>query len=182
MPESDGERAAVLRFDEFDEGSTQLCLEVGVEELDLTDPYFSFPLPLAVDLEVFRSLETFTAEGVVRCVIRGECCRCLAPVEEEIEAGFRLLFQRKRATDAELEAVEEEEEIEIFEPNAESADLGSYLREIVIVELPMRLYCREDCKGLCPQCGRDLNTGSCSCREETVDPRWAALEKLRFSS
>jgi uncharacterized protein len=52
------------------------------------------------------------------------------------------------------------------------------LREQVLLAVPLKVICRQDCKGLCPQCGKNLNTESCSCAEPT-DERWSALKELR---
>jgi len=60
-------------------------------------------------------------------------------------------------------------------------DLGDRIRDAVILELPVRIYCTTDCKGLCPQCGQDLNQEACSCAEKEVDPRWEGLKKIQFS-
>jgi len=178
---SAGAQPALLKFDELGEGTSRLVFELTAEEMVLSDAYFSFPSPLQVELDIHRSIETFTVDGRVQGVIRGECCRCLTPVELSLEAPLRLLFQRKQASDEELEAVAEDEEVEILDPGAQDLDLVDRLRNAVLIELPVRAYCKEDCKGLCPRCGHDLNKGPCSCSEEAMDPRWEALRQIKFS-
>ena len=64
----------------------------------------------------------------------------------------------------------------------ETIDLGQLIREQFYLSLPMKPLCRPDCRGLCPDCGTDLNAGACGCVERTVDPRWAALAALKDSS
>ena len=63
----------------------------------------------------------------------------------------------------------------------EELDLCEAVQEQVIMALPVRPLCREDCRGLCPVCGADLNEESCTCAEKTVDPRWKALSELKIS-
>ena len=58
-------------------------------------------------------------------------------------------------------------------------DLTEAVRQYVLMALPMKPLCREDCAGLCPQCGRNLNEGPCGCPVQDTDPRWSALRKLR---
>lgn len=181
MEEGAGAKATELKFDDLKEGGTRLSFGVTAEELELSDAYFGFPTPLQVKLSVQRSLETFTVEGEIRYLLEGECCRCLARVKKEITAPLRQMFQRKQATEVELEAVEEDEDIDIFDPGTQKVDLVDHLRDAVVTELPVRVYCRQDCKGFCPQCGCDLNAEECSCSEETVDPRWAGLKELKFT-
>jgi uncharacterized protein len=60
-------------------------------------------------------------------------------------------------------------------------DLDEELREVLILEMPMRFLCSEDCPGLCPKCGKPKRDGSCNCSEKEIDPRWAKLAKLRDS-
>ncbi|MCX7887224.1 MAG: DUF177 domain-containing protein [Verrucomicrobiae bacterium] len=60
-------------------------------------------------------------------------------------------------------------------------DLTPRIREDILLELPQRALCRPDCKGLCPQCGKDLNEGTCNCRIVREDLRWQALDQLKFS-
>jgi uncharacterized protein len=58
-------------------------------------------------------------------------------------------------------------------------ELAEILREHILLSLPMHAICREECAGICPQCGQNRNTGTCACTEQLVDDRWAALRNLR---
>lgn len=104
-----------------------------------------------------------------------ECSRCLTLFEQEIEAPFEAQCDiRTFHLLAEGLPVDEGEEVTaIFDAN--SADLWELSRQALIVHLPMRPLCREDCKGLCPSCGANLNETTCNC-QPPADPRWAALE------
>lgn len=170
----------VLRFDELPEGTTQMDFAVEAADLELSDVHFTFPAPVQIFFAVHRCLQTFTIQGRVLGTIEGECARCLMSVSQPVEISMRLLLQRKQASEEELEAMEDEE-FEILDPGAREVDLKDFIREEALLELPQRIYCREDCKGLCTQCGHDLNQGPCSCGEETGDPRWVALDKVKFS-
>lgn len=181
MSQASAAHPILLTFDECEEGTTQLGFEIGPQEIELEDAFLSFPRPLQVDLTVHRSTELFTLNGHIRTVVCGECCRCLAGAEEPLEVEFKLLLQRRHASEDELEAVAEDEEIEIVDPGKRGMDLGDRIRDAVILELPVRIYCTTDCKGLCPQCGQDLNQEACSCAEKEVDPRWEGLKKIQFS-
>jgi uncharacterized protein len=176
-----GERSALLQFDSLEEGTTRLCFELTAEELELRDAEFGFPRPVQVELVVRRSLETFALEGRLRWTLSGECCRCLAAVEKDLEASLRLLIQRKPAPAMELEAAADDPEAAIFAPGVKEVDLSDRLRETVIIEMPVRVYCKDDCKGLCPHCGYELNKGPCSCAPRNADPRWVALREIKNS-
>ena len=58
-------------------------------------------------------------------------------------------------------------------------DLAEVAREQIVLNLPEQVLCSEDCKGICPTCGTDLNEGECRCREDDIDPRWQALKELK---
>ena len=173
-------RPWVLKLNECPEGTRYFEFEADAGELDLSAESFSFPGPLRVGLTVVRTLETFHLEGEIECPVEGACCRCLESAKENVEASMRLLLQCKAASEEELEALAEEE-IEILRPGTDTFDMREALREEILLELPMQIHCQHDCKGLCPQCGQNLNVGSCSCKEEESDPRWAALGELKFS-
>ena len=174
------DRSWILRLDDCPEGITHLDFEAGAEDLELSAEAFSFSRPLRVDLSVTRTFETFNVQGDIECLVEGECCRCLEPTAMKVEVRMRLLVQRREATPEELEAVEHEE-MEILRPGTDTFDLHHALREDVLLEMPLRIYCREDCKGLCGQCGQNFNAGTCTCEHEEVDPRWAALSEVEFS-
>jgi uncharacterized protein len=68
--------------------------------------------------------------------------------------------------------------VQFISPNTHEIDLSFGVRESLLLALPMKVLCSEDCKGLCPHCGANLNEESCDCVAETIDPRWAELRKL----
>ena len=171
----------VLNLDELEEGITHLNFQIGAAEIELSDAYFNFPRPFQVELNVNRTLENFKVDGRIRCCIKGECCRCLTDVEQPLDVPLKMLFQRKQATDEELEAIAEEVEVEIISPGTQKLDLAGRIHDTIAIELPVRVYCKKDCKGLCPGCGHDLNEGTCSCKEKETDSRWAALKGIEFS-
>ena len=173
--------STTLVLDELDEGISRIDLEITAENLELEDSYFNFPGSFRASLEVSRSINTFAVSGKISGLIKSECCRCLATVEQLLEAPMRMLFQRKQASEEELEAVAEDEDMKICDPGTREIDLKDHICDAVVLELPLRIFCRDTCKGLCSQCGRDLNKGACSCREEAGDPRWADLKNLKFS-
>jgi uncharacterized protein len=107
------------------------------------------------------------------------CARCLDPVEHPLSGQFDLLF---RPTGADGEASEHSittSETEIGYYQKEGVLLEDVLREQVLLSLPAKTLCREDCRGLCARCGKHLNSETCACTETVTDPRWSALSGLR---
>ncbi|MGO4213707.1 DUF177 domain-containing protein [Terriglobus sp. YAF25] len=106
------------------------------------------------------------------------CARCVDPVPQHIEGEFDLLFRPSGVDGEQGERSISEAETEIGYYEESGLVLGDVVREQVLLSLPGRTLCREDCKGLCPRCGQNLNQGSCDCEDRTVDPRWNALADL----
>jgi uncharacterized protein len=116
--------------------------------------------------------------GVYRGAFEVPCARCVDPVQHLLAGEFDLIF-RPAGADADLtEHSIGASEAEIGYYDKGSLSLEDVLREQVLLSLPARTLCREDCKGLCPRCGTNQNTDSCSCDEVSSDPRWTALSEL----
>jgi uncharacterized protein len=107
------------------------------------------------------------------------CARCLEPVEQEVDREFELLY-RPLGVDAgrdEISVTDAEAEIGYYQ--GEGLLLEDVLREQVLLSLPLKVTCREDCKGLCLHCGKNLNQERCSCTAPLKDPRWEGLKEIR---
>ena len=108
-----------------------------------------------------------------------QCARCVEPVRQDIAREFELLY-RPLGTDAgrdELSVTDAEAEIGYYQ--GDGILLEDVLREQVLLALPLKVTCRDDCKGLCPHCGTNLNEAQCSCAVVVEDPRWTALREIR---
>jgi DUF177 domain-containing protein len=107
------------------------------------------------------------------------CARCLDPVVQDVSRNFDLLY-RPLGIDAgnkELSVTVAEAEVGYYE--GKGLLLEDVLREQVLLSVPLKVICREDCKGLCPTCGGNRNTEPCSCAPPLGDPRWSALKDIR---
>jgi len=107
-----------------------------------------------------------------------ECDRCLQLIEIPVNVDFELEYitgSDYRSSSA-AELTEEELSVSVFD--GEVIDVDEIVKEQILLAVPTRMLCREDCKGLCPECGSDRNTGDCTCVTNDIDPRWAALKNL----
>ena len=145
-------------------------------------------------LEKISGKILLTADTTIE--VTGACRRCLADVGAEVPVHFQLSLVQARTAASDEREGEDESAHKDLEGSAASfdlqaadeesfegkqIDLGKILREQVLLALPMDLLCREDCKGLCSSCGKDLNQGECGCVREVMDPRWAALKNIKLS-
>ena len=121
--------------------------------------------------------------------LRGQCKRCLKPVtlEEQIELT-RTWVPADQARKGVGHHHKGEEAEATFDPQTvdeemyggKQIDLSPAVREQILLSVPASPLCREDCKGLCPKCGKDLNDGDCGCNRIAIDPRWTALKGIQL--
>jgi uncharacterized protein len=132
--------------------------------------------PLQVDLTAREVGEGVLVRGSLRTAVRLSCRRCLEPVEHEVDTHVDLLFASP------LEGEEEGDDGEVYPlpPRGDVLDLTDAVREHVVLETPALALCREDCRGLCPSCGADLNNGACECAPQAVPTAWDALKNVKF--
>jgi uncharacterized protein len=117
--------------------------------------------------------------GHVRTRAAVECDRCLKQIELPVDADFELEYvtgQTYESTAATAELTENDLSVSVFD--GETIDVDEIVKEQILLAVPTRALCRPDCKGICPECGIDKNTGDCNCETKDVDPRWAALKNL----
>jgi uncharacterized protein len=134
-------------------------------------------------IEEHRGPKDIVADIRVRGTYSGRflapCARCLEPVEHPVQGHFDLIYRPLGVEEGSTEHSIGDSETEIGYYQNDGLLLEDVLREQVILSLPAKTLCRADCKGLCPRCGQNLNSGSCSCDTASSDPRWTALSDLR---
>jgi len=101
------------------------------------------------------------------------CDRCLAEYDKPFKGDFELLFHIGMR-----DLVTDEDDVVLLPPETVDIDLQGYINEFLILNIPMKTLCKENCLGLCPHCGADLNKEPCTCKEVQIDPRWAKLQSL----
>jgi uncharacterized protein len=102
------------------------------------------------------------------------CDRCLEEFEREISSGFGTVY----VTDSDG-AESDREDVQVITPDTNTIDLGEDVRQYAVLTLPPKMLCRDDCAGLCPRCGTNLNRAKCDCDQAEVDSRWSGLQKLK---
>lgn len=142
--------------------------------VDLSDLCYgvSYPVsePVLAEGNVRNTAGVLVMQGSIATTIHGICDRCASEFHRKVEFPIDVVLVTK------LESEENEDEW-VFPLEGDSADLDDIVRTVFVLNLDSKLLCKEDCKGLCPRCGKNLNDGPCNCRKE-LDPRFAALKQL----
>lgn len=147
-------------------------------EIAAADDAYRVVAPVQLAFDIHKDKEKFRLVGTVRTELELPCSRCLEPFRLPVDVTFdqRYLPQAAEAL-SEKEIADEDLETSFYRD--EQIDLNELLREQFYLALPMKPLCRETCKGLCPQCGTNLNTDTCDCGAGWEDPRLAALKQLK---
>ena len=169
----------------------QLARSGGDEHLDRTFPPTAFDTPDARDedysvvgpvhlvVDVHKDRDTYRVTGRVATRLRLECSRCVEPFEIPVESAFELRYVPASTTtgdDVENEVAEDDLTTAYYRD--ETLDLGELMHEQFVLALPMKPLCSDTCKGLCPECGTNLNRGTCDCKPTWTDPRLVSLQGI----
>lgn len=114
----------------------------------------------------------FLLTGALQASGKAQCGRCLAEFMLVWEVPVEIMVLRNQDSD------EGEGDTLVLHQTRGEVDLEPAIGECLALAYPLATFCKEDCKGLCPTCGIDLNSESCSCQDDEIDPRWAALDDI----
>ncbi len=135
--------------------------------------------PVALAFDIFKDKTQFRLVGTLKTVLELPCSRCLEPFRLPVDSEFDLRYQPHTPHAAGDEREVEEDDLTTAFYDNDEIDLGQLMEEQFYLSLPMKPLCIEDCKGLCAQCGKNLNRETCDCKRDWEDPRLAALRQLR---
>jgi uncharacterized protein len=127
-----------------------------------------------------NTLGEIRLRGHVTVEIEAACDRCLEPAKVPVDSDFDLFYRPVEKVETHGEIHLEEGEIDLSFYEGDSVALRDVLREFVLLSLPMRTVCSEECQGLCPVCGENRNEKSCGCNVAHHDERWAGLKGLEL--
>jgi uncharacterized protein len=125
-----------------------------------------------VEVTAYRSGVNYKLNGRVSAGLNLTCDRCLENYIVDADEDFEVVYSTE-------ENVVKDEHLMPLSPYATGIDLLPYIRETLILSIPVKKLCSPDCKGLCPVCGTNLNYGTCNCKTEREDPRWDKLKELK---
>ena len=148
-------------------------------EIDLESETEKLAGAVRVKGDLKKGIAQTDVKGTISAQISIECARCLTEVQQDLEFPFEAAFvfpeNFTEAKEAELRSAD----LDVSVLEASEIDLTELAREQILLNLPERVQCSEDCKGLCDKCGANRNLINCNCEEKEIDPRWAALKNLK---
>ena len=159
-------RVDVGMFNRNQVDSKKYSLAAPIPGLEVMGENMPFVGPVSAELLVTGSEDSITVEGLITGRLGMRCVRCLETYEYSFSVPFREIYSRKPSG-------ETGEEIPF---SGDFIDLDPEIQTAIILTLPMKPLCREDCQGLCPTCGCDLNNSQCACVKDEIDPRFSVLQ------
>ncbi|MFN2530983.1 MAG: DUF177 domain-containing protein [Pyrinomonadaceae bacterium] len=148
-------------------------------ELDLNDDHAELSAPAEVTVNIENSGAKVVVSGKVEISVGVECDRCLQRITVPVKAEFDVEYISRPAYESSYHAELMEEELSVSVFDGAGIDLDEIVREQVLLNVPSRALCAETCKGICSQCGANLNVITCDCGKTETDPRWDALKQLK---
>jgi uncharacterized protein len=124
-----------------------------------------------IDAALQRNGRQLYLNASVRATGSFLCDRCAAPFNLPLHTTYQMYYVQDETDAGDIDPAE----VQVIPPGLSSIDLAEDVRQMVLLAVPLKLLCRDDCRGLCTSCGADLNTGQCTCPPEPADTRWEAL-------
>lgn len=149
------------------------------EEIGLEPEEAELSQNVLISGSLSRRGEIFDLSGKLSANAVVYCTRCLEPIARLIEIQFTDSFGSPESFEGSADSELKADELYMSVLDGDEIDMGEVAREQILLNLPEQVFCREDCRGLCPTCGINLNRERCECAREATDPRWAALKNLK---
>jgi len=132
-----------------------------------------------VFVKIFRFGRRVLVEGSVKISVKVACSRCLKDMSLPLDLTFREEYLPAEESGKGNEQELTNTELDLGFYTNDELDITELVKEQILLAVPMKPLCRDDCRGLCTRCGKDLNRGPCGCRKKEIDPRLAPLAKFK---
>ena len=151
-------------------GKLSISAEFVMPEISFMGEEFDFSAPLKVEGTITNNSKSLELSAAVTGSASVHCARCGKPFEAEISFPIKETLMR------EGEEVPEDEDIIVY--SGKEIELDDVIVKNFLMNVSVKYLCREDCKGICPVCGADLNEVTCDCGKDDIDPRWEKLAEI----
>ncbi|MGA1797043.1 MAG: YceD family protein [bacterium] len=167
-----------ILIDDIPEEGKEIKLTASIEDLNPSGEEIRLKEPLTLKAFVKRSGDKVLIKGVIQALLRLECSRCLEEFSCHIDEPFTATFlpSRERPKESDLEL--ESDDLDVSFYTERTIDLSALVMEQLLLAIPMNPVCTVSCRGLCPECGKNLNEGRCYCSGSKADSRWSKSRKF----
>ncbi len=138
---------------------------------------YSFSSPVKAQLAVNKTANEVMVTGSYSVELELECSRCLQGVKQAQEFPISVVYHPADEIGSEKHGLHDDE-MDMGFYSGEELELQELITEQILLNVQMKPLCKEECKGICPKCGIDLNHGTCACVQKEIDPRLEVLKKL----
>ncbi len=161
----------IIKISNLSQGEHNFVFENKVDYLDLDKPFYEKYKSFVILNKLHDQLILSVTSNFK---VKYECDRCGTEFKSGLKSDYKMIYLMN-------EKPEETDSINVSYLNrdADKIDIKSDVREFALLSVPMKKLCKEDCKGLCYKCGKDLNKEQCTCSTEEIDPRWKPLMNLK---
>ena len=161
----------IIKIANLSDGEHRFSFDEKVKNVGIEEPFFG-NCKVEAKLAKFNNQLVLNADIVLSS--KFECDRCGEDFDNEIKTQYQMVYLFG-------DEPEDNDDINLtyLPADADKIDLDVDVRDFALLSVPMKKLCKEDCKGLCANCGKDLNEGNCNCKAEDIDPRWKPLMELK---
>ena len=168
----------ILDLTQFRQPETDVVRRYEPEQFEGRTSQFRVVAPVDLRFKVYKDRDRYRLVGRLSTVLEQACGRCLEPFRQPVDTPFDIRYLPQSENTGVIEREVEEDDLSDAFYRDEQIDLLQLMEEQFYLALPMKPLCREDCKGLCPNCGTNLNDATCTCEVRWEDPRLAGLKAL----
>ena len=156
-------------------GTMPLNIKVCLENTDFLGEEFKFPQGLDVNGKITNNTKSLQLEASVTGNIKVLCARCRKEILESISFDISEVLVREEEAENQID-----EDVIVYQGH--TVDVEDIVMNNFFMNVSGKFLCSDDCKGLCPKCGQDLNEKLCNCKDDEIDPRWQGLAEIMKNS
>ena len=169
----------IIDLFQIGEHEKDFAFELQPNEIEMDEDIARLKKAVKIAGKVKKQLAQVDVSGEIKGEIELDCTRCLQPQITVLDIPFNVEYISAEHSTSAKDAELGERDLEVAVYEDDKINLDELAREQILLSLPTRFYCKDDCCGLCPICGANKNQTDCNCEVKDVDPRWSALKEFR---
>ncbi len=161
----------IIKISNLSDGVHNLRFDENISEIGVDEPFYG---NCNVEVELQKSHSQIVLNADLTLNANYQCDRCGCDLNSKVQTNYQMVYLFGNEPEGSNNM-----NLTYLPVDADKINIANDVRDYALLAIPMKKLCKEDCKGLCASCGKDLNYSECDCTNEGSDPRWQPLEKLR---